>query len=236
LTTTLLSDLGEGVLTPHVKPLLTRLNSLLGSQKQTAEEVRNRIRILHMASRATKLPHFETVASATLKRQRLQIRYRARSTDVESERDVSPQRLVHYRDNWYLDGWCHLRKGLRSFSVDAIQSARILDKQAKAVSEKTLNEVLASGYGIFSGKNLTWAKLRFSPEQARWVSSEQWHPEQKGTFDDAGFYLLEFPYSSDRELIMDILKYGPEVEVLSPGSLRAKVQEQLQAAVRQYDT
>lgn len=232
----LLSNLGEGVLTPHVKPLLTRLNSLLGSQNKPADEVRSRIRILHMASRSIRLPHFETVASATLKRLRLHIRYRARSTDAESEREVSPQRLVHYRDNWYLDGWCHLRKGLRSFSVDAVQAASILDKKAKSVSEKTLNDVLASGYGIFSGQNLTWATLRFTPEQARWVAAEQWHPEQKGSFDDAGFYLLEFPYSNDRELIMDILKYGPEVEVLAPARLRSKVQHQLQVAADQYQT
>jgi predicted DNA-binding transcriptional regulator YafY len=37
-----------------------------------------------------------------------------------TEREVSPQRLVHYRDNWYLDAWCHLREDVRSFSIDAI--------------------------------------------------------------------------------------------------------------------
>jgi hypothetical protein len=47
------------------------------------------------------------------------------------------------------------------------------------------------------------AKLRFTPKQARWVSSEQWHPEQVSQFDKDGSYLLEFPYSNDGELIMD---------------------------------
>ena len=100
-----------------------------------------------------------------------------------TEREVSPQRLVHYRDNWYLDGWCHLRKGLRSFSVDAIREAHILDKRARDVSERTLDAVLGSGYGIFSGRKVTWATLKFSPQSARWVAKEEWHPKQRGRFE-----------------------------------------------------
>ncbi len=58
------------------------------------------------------------------------------------EREVSPQRLVHYRGNWYLDAWCHLREDLRAFSVDAIDRVEILDRRAKDVADKRLDEVL----------------------------------------------------------------------------------------------
>ena len=34
------------------------------------------------------------------------------------------------------------------------------------------------------------------------------------------------PYSDDRELVMDILKYGPDVEVLEPEALRAALERQ----------
>ncbi len=230
----LLSSLGSGLLAPHVKPLLARLNALLGSREQSAEEVRKRIRILNMASRTTRPEHFETVASATIKRRRLRVRYHARSSDEESVREVSPQRLVYYRDNWYLDAWCHLRNGLRSFSVDAVRQAEILESKARPVPEKVLNEVLASGYGIFSGSQVTWARLRFTPTQARWVSAEEWHPEQKSRYENDGSYILEFPYSNDGELIMDILKYGPDVEVVSPVELRDRVLKRLQVAVERY--
>jgi hypothetical protein len=66
--------------------------------------------------------------------------------------------------------------------------------------------VLASGYGIFSGKADKQARLRFTPEQARWVASERWHPEQVSRFDKDGSYLLEIPYSNDGELISRPLK------------------------------
>lgn len=230
----LLSNLGNGLLTPHINPLLARLTMLLGSQEDSADEIRNRIRILHMASRTERPESFEIVASGTIKRKRLQFVYRARYNDRGKERRVSPQRLVHYRDNWYLDGWCHLSKGLRTFSIDRISEAKILEQKSKDVSEKTLHRELAGGYGIFSGKADKRAKLRFSPRQARWVASENWHPKQSGQFEKGGYYLLEFPYSNDTELVMDILKYGSGVEVISPSTLRNAVKRQLKAAVSQY--
>ncbi len=230
----LLSNLGNGLITPHIQPLLARLNALMGSQADSADEIRKRIRILHIAARTERPGHFETVASATIRRRRLNIAYHARSSDAVTEREVSPQRLVHYRDNWYLDGWCHLRKGLRSFSLDAIRRAEILEQHARPVAEQTLNAVLASGYGIFTGKADKRARLRFTPTQARWVAAEQWHPEQSSRFEADGSYLLEIPYSNDGELIMDILRYGPDVEVLGPAGLRRKVGKRLADASDRY--
>ncbi len=223
-----------GLLSPHIQPLMARLNGLLGTADNTAEEVRKRVRIIGVAARRLHLSNFETVGSALLRRKRLMIIYHARGTDEVTEREVSPQRLVYYRENWYLDAWCHLRKGLRNFSVDAIQKAEVLEKPAKDVSEKTTDEVLGAGYGIFSGSKVQWAKLKFTPERARWVTHEQWHPRQKGTLGADGSYVLEIPYADDRELLMDILKYGPDVEVIGPVSLRSRVKEQLAQAAHHY--
>jgi len=230
----LLANLQPGLLEPHVKPLLARLRSLLGTAEHSADEVERRIRIIHLGARAVQLPHFEQVAGALLKRQRLAIVYRGRGTGEVTEREVSPQRLVHYRENWYLDAWCHLREGIRSFAVDAIERAAVLEKRAKTVPDGELDEVLASGYGIFSGRATAWARLRFTPERARWVAAEQWHPQQKARFAPDGSYVLEVPYSDPRELTMDILRHGPEVEVLAPEALRQAVRQQLEAAAARY--
>jgi predicted DNA-binding transcriptional regulator YafY len=94
--------------------------------------------------------------------------------------------------------------------------------------------VLGAGYGIFSGRKVQWAKLRFTPERARWVSMELWHPKQKARFEKDGSYLLEVPYSDSRELAMDILKQGAGVEVLGPAALRKEVAAQLRAALDRY--
>jgi len=72
-----------------------------------------------------------------------------------------------------------------------------------------------------------WAELRFTPERARWVSRETWHPEQKSRFDEQGRYYLSVRHSDDRELVMDILKHGANVQVLEPSSLRERIASEL---------
>ncbi len=231
----LVSNLRAGsVLSPHVEAVTTRLESALGASDHSADELRRRVRILDIAARGMRLEHFETVGSALLRRRRLHMSYFGRMRGDLTERVVSPQRLVHYRDNWYLDAYCHLREGLRSFSVDAIRSAEMLDSAAKDVADQTLDAVLGSGYGIFSGEKVTWAQLRFTPERARWIGAEQWHPRQRTRFEADGSFLLELPYSDPRELVMDILRHGAEVEVMAPAELRRQVISAIEAMRERY--
>jgi predicted DNA-binding transcriptional regulator YafY len=228
----LLRNLEPGMLSQHVDPLRDRLIKLLGSTAHAADEIEGRIRILLMTARRMKLEQVELVATALLRRKRLHMSYFSRGRGQETDRDVSPQRLVHYRDNWYLDAWCHRTDSLRTFALDCIRAAGILDEKASAVPEKQLNEVLAEGYGIFSGRPTATAKIRFSPARARWVSSEEWHPGQMGHYEPDGSWVLEVPYSDDRELLMDILRHAPEVEVLAPPELKQRLKEALRTGLQ----
>lgn len=228
----LLSHLDAGgLLGPHIEPLMRRLGELLGSGTPPKADVAKRIRLQTVGARKLNLPHFQIVGGALLRRQRVVIGYRGRGRAVDSEREVSPQRLIHYRDNWYLDAWCHLRRALRSFSVDAIYRVQALDRVAIDVPEAELDAVLGAGYGIFAGKEVLWAQLRFSPERAKWVAAETWHPQQRGRWDAHGHWLLDLPYADPRELVMDILRHVPEVEVLGPQTLATEVAQKLWAAM-----
>ncbi len=230
----LLERLQPGLLGPQVRPLRNRIRRILDSGDFAAGEVSRRIRILQIGVRPVEPDNFQAIASALLSRHRLRIEHYQRARNESLERDVSPQRLVYYRDNWYLDAWCHLRRALRTFSVDAIASAVVLSKRAREIKDSTLDEHLGSGFGIFSGRRTHTAVLRFSPLRARWVSRETWHSEQDGNFELDGSYVLSVPYSDARELVMDILKYGPDVEVLAPAQLREMVREQLAEASALY--
>jgi len=230
----LLSNLQPGLLGPHIEPLRQRIHALLEQGDHSVEEIAKRIHISQLAERPVDPDVFEIISSALLSRRRIILHHYHRGKDATVQREVSPQRLVYYRDNWYLDAWCYLRNDLRSFAVDAIQDAEATDKKARNVAEKKLNEVYRAGYGIFAGKDTHKAVLRFTKERARWVSREIWHSEQKSHFDKKGRYVLTIPYSNDTELVMDIMRYGDGVEVVSPASLRKKVKESLERAAGQY--
>jgi predicted DNA-binding transcriptional regulator YafY len=231
----LISNLDTGgLLGAHIQPLQSRLTALLGAADDPVDEIKRRIKIRMVGSRHVHLDHFEAIGSALLKRKRIRIDHHARGKDQTTQREVSPQRMIYYQGNWYLDAWCHLRNDLRSFSIDSIHRVEILEKNTKDIPDKKLDEILGAGYGIFSGKKVQWATLLFSPEVARWVSNEHWHQNQKGKFHEDGNYELKIPYSKDTELLMDILRYGARVKVLAPAALVNRVSKEIDAMKLAY--
>lgn len=233
-TEQLLDSLEPGILGAYFAPLRERLAAALGDDARAVKEVRKRIRLLPIARRRADARFMGEVATGVINRRRLRIAHFNRLEDSRTEREVSPQRLVHYRNNWYVDTWCHLRNDVRSFSVDAIEGVEVLDAPAREVDDKTLDEILAVGYGIFSGKDTQWAALRFTPQQSRWAAAEEWPPSQRGRLEPDGSYVLDVPYSNSRELLMDVLRYGPDVEVLAPPALRDQVRTRAAETVRRY--
>lgn len=229
----LLAKVQPGLLEPHIAPIRQRLEDLLKHRHAGSKEVFKRIRILQMAPRATDMDTFRRVADALVSRKRIKMLYHGRERDKTTERWVSPQRLVYYRENWYLDAWCHQARGLRTFSLDRIRVIYVGEK-ARDLSEAQLDKHFGSAYGIFAGTPKHKAVIRFSGSAARWVADEHWHSQQESRLLPDGGWELTVPYSDPRELLMDILKYGPEVEVVAPASLRALVAERLQSAVNRY--
>lgn len=230
----LLVQLQPGLLAAALAPIRQRLAELLKVNNLDDAEMAHRVRIVHAGKRTVAPRSLEAAASATMRRKRLHITHFNRQTNERVAREISPQRLVLYRDNWYLDAWCHLRGALRSFAVDAIEEPRLLEADAAAIPASEIDALVYPSYGIFAGPPQAWARLRFTPERARWVAGEQWHPQQEGRTLDDGSYELAIPYADDRELIGDILRHGPDVQVLSPPQLRARVRARLLEAAGVY--
>jgi predicted DNA-binding transcriptional regulator YafY len=229
----LLKDAAGGLLGEHLGPLSKRLDELTRHRRLNLGEAASRLRFPAIASRPAGAA-FQTVASATLQRKKLWIEYHARSSDERSERTVSPQRVTHYRESWYLDLWDEGKAALRSFAIDRILKAAPLDEKARDIPEAELDAHYASSYGIFGGEADKLAVLRFTKERARWVADEVWHPEQQGRRVEDGSYELKIPYRDSHELVMDILRHGPDVLVIEPPSLVEEVKRQLDEALDRY--
>ena len=229
----LLASIDQGkLLAPHIEPLMSRIDSILGSGGTSSKELRKRIKVVNFHARPANAKFLPEVGYALLNRKQIHIQYYARGKNETTERDVSPQRLCFYQANWYLDGWCHLKKELRTFAIDGIRAITLLETKANEISAKDLDAHLASGYGIFSGAETKTAKLKFTAERARWVASENWHGQQVSEFDAQGNYILQVPYSDDRELMLDIMRHGGHVEVLGPKELKQKIKQAHQEAAR----
>jgi len=163
------------------------------------------------------------VAAAVLRRSRLWIRHYNRKNDRETEREISPQRLVHYRGNWYVERLLPRARSAAQLAVDAIRTAELREARARKSPPPSWTSTLARATASSPAARCSGPSLRFTPEAARW-----W-PRKAGTEAARALrprrsYLLEVPYSHDRELLMELLKFGADVEVLEPSELRRRVE------------
>ena len=231
----LLSDLdAEGVISRHLQPLRERIHQMLGTSEAGAKSLLDRVKVVSAARRPVPTQFFETVGEALLERRRLRMRYLTRGRGAVSDREVSPQRLVHYRNTWYLDAWCHSRERLLRFALDAIEQATVLETRARELPLRQVQAEMDGGYGIYAGAKRQWATLLFEAQAAAWVGRELWHDEQRGRWRADGRYELRLPYADETELVMDILRHGDQVRVLAPARLAERVARQLAAAAARY--
>ena len=236
----------DGVLARHLQPMLEKLRGMLGTDEAAARELMRRVKVIGTARRRVPSRHFECFGSALMQRRRLAITYFKRSDRTTSVREVSPQRLVNYRNTWYLDAWCHASDALRRFALDAVREATLVDARAKNVPVRELEAALDAGYGIYGGgdSKVRWATLVFTAEAAQWVANEEWHPQQRARWLDAApgtataaqdrRYELQVPYSDPTELAMDILRHGDSVLVTGDKALAALIAKRLRSAAARY--
>jgi predicted DNA-binding transcriptional regulator YafY len=221
----------DGIISRHLQPLLERIRQMLGGDEAGADWLLERVKIASPAKRAVSARFFELVGEALVKRRRVRMTYLSRGRGEVGERDISPQRLVHYRNTWYVDAWCHSRERLLRFALDAIERAALLDERAKDVALRQVQAEMDSGYGVYAGAKPHWVTLRFSAQAAPWVSRELWHPRQQGRMLADGGYRLKLPYTDPTELAMDILRHAGDVTIEDDsGDVALKVRERIERA------
>jgi predicted DNA-binding transcriptional regulator YafY len=229
----LLEGLAPDLLAAQLPRMRERLAPPAGAPRATPV-ASPRVKVLLPQQRPVDAKRFRTVIGALCATRRLKVRYRCRSRSGETEHVISPQRVIFHRSNWYLAAWCHAANELRVFSVDRIEFAEALDEAADVIDTARLEATLDGGYGIGSGEARAMAVLRFTPAAARWVAEEQWHPLQRVDRLGDGSVTLHVPYGDPSELRGEILRWGPEVEVVSPPELRAELSATLERAAALY--
>ncbi len=227
-------QLDSRVLAEALQPALKKIETLIQAGKVKPKDLRRRFRMIAARHRPVDDQYFRIASTAVLKRKRLQLKYFSRYSGEIVDREVSPQRLIWYNANWYLDAWCHLRNDFRSFSLDAIKGATMLEAKADDYPQEVLDQRLGAGYGIFAGAPDKMAVLRFRLPASRWIEREEWHRDQQMERLSGNEVRIRVPYSDASELVQDILRYVPHVVVEEPESLRQTVLRQLEAGLAAY--
>jgi predicted DNA-binding transcriptional regulator YafY len=177
---------------------------------------------------------FKQVVHACIKRLRLRFTYYSPSKDEVTNRTVDPYHLLNYCGTWHLIAYCHLREKIRDFVLARMKDVTVLDEEFVLDPLFDLKEYLGSAFGIFKGTTTEWVVLKFSPRRARWVKHQLWHSEQQVKENSDGSVIISFPVADLREVKMEVLKYGAEVEVIEPLRLKEEILKEAKAIVDIY--
>jgi predicted DNA-binding transcriptional regulator YafY len=154
--------------------------------------------------------------------------------NVKGGRTVSPQHLVCHDGKWIMVSWDHEAKALRNFMpsrITNIKTSLVIDFHPVARNEIDLH--LNGSYGVFKGRQVDTAVLLFSEQLSVWADKQFWHANA-AKFWRENRLELHLPIASETGILQDILKYGANVEVLSPSSLRKNILHEIKKIQEYY--
>ena len=162
----------------------------------------------------------------------LEIEYWTESRGAITRRTIEPHLLVNARDAWYVVAHCRRAGGQRTFRLDRIRSALLLEEHFERRPEITS-----------TGPYMPWgarpdpagtvaqsASVWCSPSQARWMLEKHASRER---FAD-GSVLVEIPYASEDWLVKELLKYQGEAVLFEPVALRRTVTDLAEQVLGRY--
>jgi len=167
------------------------------------------------------------LASAIANGRQVRLVYYVPARDEESERIVDPHRLVNQEGATYLDAWCHSAEAKRSFRLDRIREATVLDTTIAIEPDET---TLADG--IFEIGESQVVTLRLD-EAARWVP--EYYPVLASRDVGDGSLEVDLAYADERWLHRLLLRLAPYAEVIQPVELSAPFVQMAREALAHYD-
>jgi predicted DNA-binding transcriptional regulator YafY len=175
---------------------------------------------------------WDAVAAGISRDRTLRIEHTTPGQEKPFARDVDPYFAVSHAGAWYLIGYCHHKKDIRTFAFSRISAARALDATFEMPADFDLDAYLGPRFGIMRGEREHTVRLRFSQVLAPFVLERDWHPTQSLAKRRDGSVDLSFRVNDLFEVRRWALSWGPGAEVLAPRELREAVRAEAAGTAR----
>ncbi|MEK4062569.1 MULTISPECIES: helix-turn-helix transcriptional regulator [Paenibacillus] len=169
----------------------------------------------------------QPIIGAIVEQRRIRAVYHSQSRDATTEREIDPYYLIPRDQRFYLIGYCHLKKAIRTFRI-----SRFLDVEVMEASfdkgNFNIKKYLKNTWSIDRGNKNIKFKVRFQPEIARYIKEEELFVHPRMSDEPDGSLLFEVTVNNEKEFMKWILQYGPNAEILEPTSARVELKHRLE--------
>ena len=163
------------------------------------------------------------VSRAIAERRLLEIEHYKEELDEFTKRRIEPYKLMNGREGWYVHSWDPDKDDTRSFRLDRIRSATVLDEsfERRPGIEPDVHGWPSTGEVADSRIARVW----MAPERARWAREDKRVVEDLA--DEA--VVVELSFAGHEYLAREILKEAGDAVVLEPEDSRQAVLEAAEA-------
>jgi proteasome accessory factor B len=176
----------------------------------------------------------EAIAEGWGTGRKVRVGYRSPRSGVLRERNIAPYALEPTASGIYVIGHDAWSDAVRTFKLERLERAEILDDTYAIPSDFDPEAYLATGWGIMAGPEIAEVVLRFTPAAAPHVRERRWHPSQSLTPTPEGGCVLRVSVSEPLEMQPWIRSWGAQVQVIAPDWLTERIAAELRQAAVQY--
>ena len=224
--------------TSFEKPLVSALKKMSESLPDTVSitfsEWDDSISFRTSAEPIQNLEVFDELARATAKRDQLRLTYRKPGGKTGEHRVIDPYHLANVNGEWFLFGYCHLRKDIRTFVPARMLKIEKTGHTFKRSAAFSLQKQLRDSFGVHSGKGEHRVIVRFTEEVADYIREKKWHPSQRLRELKNGQVELQLTLSSLLEVRRWILSWGRNACVISPPELKNDILQEAKGITKAY--
>lgn len=171
---------------------------------------------------------FETLGRGWIESRKVRFHYESYPNGEQTERTVCPYFIEPSGAAFslYVIGLDELRGAIRTFKLDRIHDAHLLDDRFTRPPATELRGQLASAWGIWgeaSDNEAITVVLRFSPRVVRRIHESYWHSSQRLEDLPDGSCVFTAHIGSLVEFTPWVRQWGADVEVLEPQTLRTEI-------------
>lgn len=169
---------------------------------------------------------FRMLVDALTRSRTVRLRYFTLERGAEAEREVDPYGLVYHEGAFYLVGWCHWRRDVRTFLVDRVRAVSETGERFVLPSDFSVRAHFRSAWGLIKNRALVTVRVRFAAPVAGLIREGRWHETQRLEDAAAGAVVLSVQVAGWEEIRRWVLSFGGAAEVLEPADLRASLADE----------
>ena len=177
---------------------------------------------------------FDHLARAVSRKRQVTLQYRKPGQKKAHERIVDPYHMSNINGEWFLFGYCHLRKDLRTFVPSRVTQVSETGETFKRPKKFNIEDRLQGSFGVHSGGTPVRVTIHFTHQVADYIREKIWHPTQQlKTLPDDGV-ALSVQLSSLVEIQRWVLGWGAHARVMEPDILKQQLRQNAEQLVRLY--